>query len=493
MTYMWPAASYVCDRITDLANMLIPADALIYERTRRAYWSVKTGTSATADNRQVANLDGAQAFRLPNYCDDAWCNQFNWEIDTVNGGSDFNSGAPGSPLASLTELCLRLGRRAVFSGSNLTITIKSAVATSDLPPPIDVVFLTDHGLRVLGTVASTPIYSGSFTAAYVAASKATHQRSQITDAAMSNYTTFGYQRVRMTNGTQSGATAMIIKRTANTIAFTTSFLNLNPATALPSIAPTIVSPTNGDTYQMDQLPVVQDLRITVTKPGFTNTGLIVDSLEFSANANVSLECSNGGTGQRGIIMRCIFRASRYTAKNMSFQGCIWANLHFPTASGEYLIYACGFIGFAQLPSAVETGSIDGLSIFQGGNNNAGGITVPGTDAPGLLTIRRPIGTICGSNGGANGGFGVFDSRSQDGIRLVPGVYAGGTGTGGFPFGNGNAVTGIETLAGAVWSYDNGAKPTTTGASDTMIAGVVTAYAALPAFTAGGVASGIVGT
>lgn len=481
--------------ISELSGRSGVQDGVVaFETATLSWWVFRRGSSLTLQADTIVAGVGGQWLRLfighP-----VWLNQFAWFVSS-SGSNKARGDSPSAAVKDISEIVRRLGPGAKMGGSDVTVTVSTSL-TDPTPMTLDIEFTTDHGLRMLAVPVSS-LYVGSLTAAYVAPNKATQQRSQITDAAMPNFTTFGYQMVRMTSGAQAQATAPIIKRTANTIALTGSFLNLSTAavTANPSISPAIVSPANGDTYVMDQMPILAAFSVRVKKPGFSRAALVVDGFEFSNTSAPSFEVLGpGGTGQRGFVLRCIFRGSAFTSNNITFQGCEWAALCFMKPQGEFVFWANSCIGFTELTVAKSgTWAIDGLTVIQGGNNNVGGIAVPGSDTPGLFTVRGNCGIITGVVGGTSGGFGVFDSRSQGGVRISTGASAAANTADGVVYGNGNAQFGFDVQAGGVFSYFGAAgKPTCTGATpDVSIAGLGTlAYAAIPAFEGTTTAAGIV--
>src|SRR5512142_3122803 len=125
-----PAGSYVFE-VSNLAALIALTSVTSGQKVRvvtlgRSYEFTPAGTSP-ASGITVIDSSVGQWHSLEGTSDQKWLSQLAWEVDGTSG-NDENSGAPGSPLATMTEIQRRWGVDPILDTGVRTITVKTLPA-----------------------------------------------------------------------------------------------------------------------------------------------------------------------------------------------------------------------------------------------------------------------------------------------------------------------------------------------------------------------------
>lgn len=384
-----------------------------------------------------------------------YAQQQSWFVDSTNG-NDQN----GLTVKTMAEVERRIGYRSVVD-QVIDIFIVGSLPSSD---PIRAPFLIgENGLIRYHGIPTTLYTSLAGLTAKTDQNRAAQTPGQITDAALgaTTWTSLMAQsaRIRMISGASLGAIAWPIKD-----------LGANAARVSQWAIPTTVQPvpatfaeqtvTVGDRFVVETLPkalLQLDTRATNFIKNTNGVAITFDGIDFgTANQNdiapSSLSLNIGFFG-------CNF------SKSTNFSGAFSATLVCSQIAAPCQIRG-GLVFF------YESAILADLLVTNGGQAWFDFDTL----GQGVPLVRSRL-------GGATriGNAGSFDSTA-DGINILDGVVRcepinmGAT----LLWGTGAAGSGIRNDFGA-FGYKT-TKPTITGASDTVVGGTVTAYAAIP-FTA----------
>lgn len=182
-----------------------------------------------------------------------------WYIDGTVGNDANNGTALGTPLRTGAELCRRLGPYALW-GQSVTVHVLANGMTDNLNLR-GCMFVAGTQLDVIGTPT---VLASDTLASYTARNHATPIASQITATGIADFTSYKWQRIRLTSGATVGAVAWIATANPAGVGIATArisqFCNLI-FNSLTSVRTGTVVPIAGDGFVIETLPVVPSISI----------------------------------------------------------------------------------------------------------------------------------------------------------------------------------------------------------------------------------------
>lgn len=382
-------------------------------------------------------------------------NQATWVVDSVNGNDD-NSGIDAAHALKTPEnLTLRL-QGAVLQ-QNTTITFLGDFTTKRWSPRISLA-----ATRVLtinfGTL--TQVATGTLTGV-TAINRPTNQALTLTDAGVADWTPYiGMFLVNTTVGPRFGAIAVIDKNLGANQVRCAGMRLVDPTAGVDSAS----TPVVGDTYKI------------------VHPSVPLGSIDLEVHRDwepVTQLAACVITGMKLVDVNAISRLAADPAAWISALECDVASLEIE--HNAMIFYQSNFsqLLFAALFISIEPAPYSGILGCRLGNgiDISGGPLIVGED-----TLSRNTVTV-GSGGILNyGNLGIFDSPAGSGVYVWQGGFIYDS-TNHQIYGSGNFRYGIESFPGSDFIYVT--KPVVTGAlGNTSVAGVVLAYASIPASIAG---------
>ena len=385
-----------------------------------------------------------------------WLTQATWYIGGA-GASDTNTGLTSlTPIATFGELRRRYGSTTARIPQTTTVNVQGDVADAlvlDLILPIGVQY------KVIGAAKAT-LFSGTLTARTLFVGS-TNTPSSVTDATVGDWSTAGpggtsliNHTIRLTSG--GLGTAWLAKRTAATVARTTTF------TTISAIGTEVAAaPAGTETYVVESYYTIGGLSIRAIAEGFLSTNADVTKV-WVQNLNIGDESGTSrrvlsarvyGANHNNSIPRCSLINCSANAESiestggLNFLRCLATSVSAtgPRSAGAWIaqntLFPKGVEIWDQSYVALQFGTM-----VQGGNINV------------VNSTLRTSGTA------SLGGLWVFDSPNA-GITVLDGTVQNTDAVGSWIAGSGNATYGWTLAPNSTVQYlpDNGA-PYLTGAS-----------------------------
>lgn len=456
-------------RLIDIPGAFLTNGTIVWVNSKRRFYAWDASSSATAnpagEQTILALADGTNPGRfdsLDGTTDGThWALQTAWEI-TSSGVND-NDGSPGHPITP-GELARRIGTAPI--GQATTIT-----APTGLLP--DVAMYGHFRLAPGGnvTISTTPTLlqaASTFTAGTAQFNRATPAPTTIVDAAVASFAGFVGKRIRITASatpTKIGATCFIQRAPSANTCNTTP---LAVVSATPHVnPPTIFAPVAGDTYVIEDLPVLNI--------GLLQFSLIADSsvalnTTYVFVVDTTLRGFAASIGTLESLDRVPIVLSANVLDGLFLKGPEQSNfMHFLQACLLGGSVACTFASnvIARAGGQLRTPGWNGqvfldLDYYAEGSALTSTLSVGTYILDGVCCFRAPGDAIT-----LNPGVTVKQGSVGSGTKLV--------------YGNGSTGVGVAARSGGQFIYDAsaGGPPTITGAvGDTTIAAIVTSWAAI---------------
>lgn len=406
----------------------------------------------------------------------SWASQPAWNISGI-AADDLS---PTTNIGTWKEWLLRIDSNPIPQPT--VMTIPAGLPVTDCMGG-QVNFASGGNLAI----SCTPILlqaASTFTAGTVDLNRATPAPTTIVDAATASFAAFLGKRIRITATVtpgKLGATAFILRAPAANTANTTPLMVANANL----LAVTTFAPIVGDSYVIEDLPVinVSDLIVAST----SNTILVGAPTLAPSFAIRDAHLTGFGLNRAVFRARNVIRAPVISASIID--GIAFVGNHTPSAFSQ-----------AAYGSLFQSATFGNPSIFDGSIAVFACGMRPNVTTNPVITFGGGFavldfdtysegGALANIQGGANVliGTACCFRAPADAVNVQPGSICtsqlGNSGTI-LLYGNANVGAGVHAQSGAGFFYTT--LPTITGASDTSICGVATAWAVING--AGGVAS-----
>lgn len=248
--------------VADLASLAALPDSgdvsdLVWVDSLLCYWHRNRFSLLASDGITVLPaIGGGNWERIVSTTAPDWCSQASWGVDPVLG-DDENVGTPASPLATFAELDRRLSVGAIQQSTEVALPAGAVLPDSKVSVQLPVATA-----GVTFTIRGTPttVIDGTI-ASYVDRNHATGVGTQITSAAVPDWTAFEGMRIRITSGAATGAIAWIGKANPAGVgvatARTSRFATYVEATG---VATAVAVPVGSD-FVIESLPEVTSLHV----------------------------------------------------------------------------------------------------------------------------------------------------------------------------------------------------------------------------------------
>jgi hypothetical protein len=225
----------------------LPDGTVAYVTSKDAWFRLETSARATNTYDTFAStVAGRQWLRLGEVSLKSAA-RTSWEVDPGAGGSDDNTGAPGSPLKTMSELSWRLARADLTAA--VSVALLASMATTD--KPIFTFRVRGSGsFSITGT--TTVLFTGAVTTYTAAAAAPAADQATVLDNSLP------------VSWTASGllVSGVLCRRTT---AATSFFIAKDNGAKTARISePFGGALANGNAYQALQLPTIQQMRFEET-------------------------------------------------------------------------------------------------------------------------------------------------------------------------------------------------------------------------------------
>ncbi len=274
--------------LTALAALGASTPNLCWVESLKCYWHRDLASVLAPDTITViAALGGGNWERIVPTTSLDWCAQAAWYVDPI-AGDDENSGAVGAPVATFDEINRRLSVSAILQDTVITIVAGAVVPTAELE--------VDTGVFMVSIVGVPTVVHTGTVSNYTDRVHATPIEPRLTEAAF-DFTPFERMRARITVGATAGAIAWISRANPGgagvSVASVSRFSTLTTAIGTPTAA----TPVNGNTYVIESLPIIRDLRLTQRNSGYTSRVAFYVNSVFVGPASGALGTTYSATSQ----------------------------------------------------------------------------------------------------------------------------------------------------------------------------------------------------
>lgn len=298
-----PSGPFATDEGSELVSVenlaalqLVEEFDLAWVESLKCLWHRDAASTMYVDGITiVAAVDGGRWERMVSTTSYDWLLTSSWRIDSATG-DDEAAGGPTAPLATADELARRLSVGALYG--NTTITIAAGTTLDHFEADID---LGDANLLIIGepTVVVTDTVS-AYTDRTHPAYPTTPTATRLEATSVADWNAYVGLRFRVTQGTGAGAHAWIARADPQSAGVDVARISV-PGT-YPFAIP--LDPVPGDTFVLETLPSIGNLRLRVTGRDTTYLEERIGIRDLSMSDAVEISAGVGSTGFAIIVWAC---------------------------------------------------------------------------------------------------------------------------------------------------------------------------------------------